>query len=50
MKKSTIDWTEFSWNPITGCTKISPTQVIQIITNCNDLALTEEYYRGCVAW
>ncbi|MBA3010021.1 MAG: phage Gp37/Gp68 family protein [Proteobacteria bacterium] len=24
MNKSTIDWTEYSWNPITGCTKISP--------------------------
>lgn len=24
MQKSTIDWTEYSWNPITGCTKISP--------------------------
>ncbi len=24
MQKSTIDWTEFSWNPITGCTKHSP--------------------------
>jgi hypothetical protein len=24
MNKSTIDWTEYSWNPITGCTKASP--------------------------
>ena len=24
MNKTSIDWTEFSWNPITGCTKISP--------------------------
>lgn len=24
MNKTTIDWTDFSWNPITGCTKISP--------------------------
>ncbi len=24
MNKSTIDWTEYSWNPITGCNKISP--------------------------
>lgn len=24
MNKTTIDWTEFSWNPITGCTPISP--------------------------
>ena len=22
--KSSIEWTEYSWNPITGCTKISP--------------------------
>jgi protein gp37 len=24
MATSTIEWTEFSWNPVTGCTKISP--------------------------
>jgi protein gp37 len=24
MAKSTIEWTESTWNPITGCTKISP--------------------------
>jgi len=24
MAKSTIEWTDSSWNPITGCTKISP--------------------------
>jgi len=24
MAKTTIEWTENSWNPITGCTKISP--------------------------
>ncbi len=24
MNKTIIDWTDFSWNPITGCTKISP--------------------------
>jgi len=24
MAKSNIEWTESSWNPITGCTKISP--------------------------
>lgn len=23
MAKSTIEWTEFTWNPVTGCTKIS---------------------------
>ncbi len=23
MKKSKIEWTETTWNPITGCTKIS---------------------------
>ena len=22
--KSRIEWTEYSWNPVTGCTKISP--------------------------
>src|SRR5664280_3275883 len=22
--KSTIEWTESTWNPVTGCTKISP--------------------------
>lgn len=22
--KSSIEWTESTWNPITGCTKISP--------------------------
>ncbi|HVN71063.1 MAG TPA: DUF5131 family protein, partial [Desulfomonilia bacterium] len=21
--KSTIEWTEYTWNPVTGCTKIS---------------------------
>jgi protein gp37 len=21
---STIEWTELTWNPLTGCTKISP--------------------------
>lgn len=24
MAQSAIEWTEFTWNPITGCTKISP--------------------------
>ena len=24
MSKSTIEWTESTWNPLTGCTKISP--------------------------
>jgi len=24
MAKTTIEWTEASWNPVTGCTKISP--------------------------
>ncbi len=24
MSKSTIEWTEATWNPLTGCTKISP--------------------------
>jgi protein gp37 len=24
MAKSTIEWTEATWNPVTGCTKISP--------------------------
>jgi protein gp37 len=24
MSKSTIEWTESTWNPVTGCTKISP--------------------------
>lgn len=24
MKKSRIEWTESTWNPVTGCTKISP--------------------------
>ena len=24
MAKSTIEWTESSWNPVTGCTKVSP--------------------------
>ena len=24
MNKSTIEWTESTWNPLTGCTKISP--------------------------
>jgi protein gp37 len=23
MSKTTIEWTEASWNPVTGCTKIS---------------------------
>jgi protein gp37 len=23
-KKSSIEWTESTWNPITGCSKISP--------------------------
>lgn len=23
-KKSSIEWTESTWNPLTGCTKISP--------------------------
>ncbi|MCG2726042.1 MAG: phage Gp37/Gp68 family protein, partial [Elusimicrobia bacterium] len=23
MKKTKIEWTESSWNPVTGCTKIS---------------------------
>ena len=23
-KKSNIEWTEMTWNPVTGCTKISP--------------------------
>ena len=22
--KTKIEWTEMSWNPVTGCTKISP--------------------------
>ena len=22
--KSSIEWTEATWNPVTGCTKISP--------------------------
>jgi protein gp37 len=24
MSKSTIEWTEHTWNPVTGCTKCSP--------------------------
>lgn len=24
MAKSKIEWTEFSWNPVTGCSKVSP--------------------------
>src|SRR5882757_9687666 len=24
MSKSAIEWTEATWNPVTGCTKISP--------------------------
>src|SRR5450759_3780786 len=24
MSQSTIEWTESTWNPLTGCTKISP--------------------------
>ena len=24
MAKSSIEWTEETWNPLTGCTKISP--------------------------
>ncbi|OQY29879.1 MAG: hypothetical protein B6243_10900, partial [Anaerolineaceae bacterium 4572_5.2] len=24
MSKSTIEWTESTWNPLTGCTKVSP--------------------------
>jgi DNA repair photolyase len=23
MNKSKIEWTDFTWNPVTGCTKIS---------------------------
>src|SRR5688572_15281203 len=23
-KKSSIEWTEMTWNPVTGCTKVSP--------------------------
>jgi protein gp37 len=23
-QSSTIEWTEATWNPVTGCTKISP--------------------------
>ena len=23
-EKSAIEWTESTWNPVTGCTKISP--------------------------
>lgn len=22
--KSSIEWTEYTWNPVTGCTKASP--------------------------
>ena len=24
MAQSTIEWTESTWNPVTGCTKVSP--------------------------
>src|SRR3954463_9451465 len=24
MAKSTIEWTQATWNPVTGCTKVSP--------------------------
>jgi protein gp37 len=24
MAKSSIEWTESTWNPVTGCTKVSP--------------------------
>lgn len=24
MAKSAIEWTESAWNPVTGCTKVSP--------------------------
>src|SRR5437667_2883861 len=24
MKKTSIEWTQSTWNPVTGCTKISP--------------------------
>ena len=24
MSDSNIEWTEQSWNPVTGCTKVSP--------------------------
>ena len=23
-RRSTIEWTEMTWNPVTGCTKVSP--------------------------
>lgn len=24
MAESSIEWTEHTWNPVTGCTKLSP--------------------------
>ena len=24
MNKSNIEWTDYTWNPVTGCTKVSP--------------------------
>lgn len=35
MKKSKIEWTETTWNPITGCTKISD--------GCKNCYMEKEY-------
>jgi protein gp37 len=37
--KSSIEWTEATWNPVTGCSKISPVAKAVTQTECQEQAV-----------
>lgn len=34
MQKTEINWTDLTWNPVTGCTKVSPGCKFCYAENC----------------
>ena len=41
MNKSNIEWTDYTWNPVTGCTKVSPG-----CAHCYAEAITLRFKKG----
>lgn len=41
MQASTIEWTDATWNPVTGCTKVSPG-----CKNCYAEAIAKRFWKG----
>ncbi|MGC9124436.1 MAG: DUF5131 family protein, partial [Thermoplasmata archaeon] len=40
MNRTSIEWTEYSWNPVTGCTPVSPG-----CANCYARRIYERFHR-----